>query len=75
MRIDVNDLPAEMAELARQSWFQREVVICRDGQPWVKLVPHDAYKPKVRLGLWEGKFEVPDDFCETPEDIIEDFYR
>ena len=79
MRIDVSELPEEIAELAQQSWFQREVVICRDGQPWVKLVPHDAYRPTPRPGLFPdlfgGGYELPDDFFDTPEDIIEDFYK
>ena len=39
MRIDVNELPEEMAKLVQKAWFAREVVITRDGQPWVKLVP------------------------------------
>ena len=75
MRIDVSELPEEMAELAQQSWFQREAVICRDGQPWVNLVPHDAYRPTPRPGVLKGKFVTPEDFCDTPEDIIEDFYK
>ncbi len=75
MRIDVSELPKEIAELARQSWFQREVVITRDGQPWVKLVPDDAYSPTPRPGVLKGKLVVPDDFCETPEDVIRDFYE
>ena len=74
MRIDVNDLPEAIAELGQNALLE-DVVVLKDGQPWLKIVKHEGYKPKVRLGLWEGQFEVPDDFCETPEDIIEDFYR
>ncbi len=79
MRIEVSELPEDMAELAQQAWFQREVVILRNGQPWVKLVPHDAYRPTPKPGLFPdlfgGEFKLPDDFCDTPEDIIEDFYK
>ena len=75
MRIDVNELPEEMAKLVQKAWFAREVVITRDGQPWVKLVPHDAYRPTPRPGVLKGKYVVPEDFCDTPEDIIEDFYK
>ena len=75
MRIDVSELPKEMAELAQQSWFQREVVILKDGQPWVKLVPHDAYRPTPRPGALKGEFVVPEEFFETGEDIVDDFYK
>ena len=74
MRIDVNDLPEEMAEIFQKAWCY-DIIVLKDGQPWMKIARHEGYKPKVRLGLWEGKFEVPDDFCDTPDDIIEDFYR
>ena len=75
MRVDVNELPEDMAELAGKAWFAREVGIVKDGQPWVKLIPHDAYRPQVKIGLWDGQYELPEDFCDTPEDIIDDFYR
>ena len=75
MRIDASELPDDIVAMAGQAWTAHEVVILKDGQPWVKLVPHDAYNPPRRLGLLKGQYEVPDDFCDTPDDIIADFYR
>ena len=75
MRIDESDLPEEIAKLGLEAWYGSGVTIMRDGQPWLKIVPHDAYRPTPRPGLLKGKFTVPDDFCDTPEDIIEDFYK
>ncbi len=74
MRIDMNELPNEIVEIGRKAWFD-EVVILKDGQPWLKIVKHDAYRPQVKIGLWDGQYELPEDFGDTPEDIIEDFYK
>jgi hypothetical protein len=78
MQIDVNDLPEEIADLGQQARFE-DVVILKNGQPWLKIVKHDAYRPKVRPGLFPDLFgdgyELPDDFCETPDEIIDDFYK
>lgn len=74
MRIDASELPAAIYELGQKTWFY-DIVVLKDGQPWIKIVKHDAYRPQVRPGLWEGQYELPDDFCDTPEDIIEDFYQ
>ncbi len=75
MQIDASELPEEITKLGLSAWYSGDVVIMRDGQPWLKIVPHDAYRPTPRPGHLKGKFTVPDDFCDTPEDIIEDFYR
>ena len=81
MRIDVSELPEEMAELgpaiagSSVRWSSSEMV--SRGSSWCK---HDAYRPKVLLRaisgrVRKGKLVVPEDFCDTPEDIIEDFYK
>ena len=74
MRIDASELPDEIYELGKKTWFY-DIVVLKDGQPWLKIVKHDAYRPQVKAGLWDGQYELPDDFNDTPEDIIEDFYR
>ena len=78
MRIDVSELPEEMAELFQKAWCY-DVIVLKDGQPWMKIARHEAYRPQVKGGLFPdlfgGEYEILDDFCDTPEDIIEDFYK
>lgn len=74
MRIDASELPDEIIELGKQTWCD-DIIVLKDDQPWFKIVKHDAYRPPRRLGLLKGQYTVPDDFCDTPEDIIADFYR
>lgn len=74
MRIDVSELPEEMVELFQKAWCY-DVIVLKDGQPWMKIARHEAYRPTVKIGLWDGQYELPEDFNDTPEDIIEDFYK
>ena len=78
MRIDVNELPEEMTKLFQKAWCS-DVIVLKDGQPWMKIARHEAYRPTVKPGLFPdlfgGEYELPDDFRDTPEDIIEDFYK
>lgn len=39
---------------------QREIIIARNGRPAAKLVPIDTVAVAKRLGIAEGKFDVPD---------------
>ena len=78
MRIDVSELPEEMAELFQKAWCY-DVIVLKDGQPWMKIARHEAYRASPKPGLFPdlfgGEYELPDDFNDTPEDIIEDFYK
>ena len=73
MRIDANELPEEIAKLGLSAWYNGDVVIMRDGQPWLKIVPHDAYRPTPRPGHLKGKLTVADDFCDTPKTSLRIF--
>ena len=74
MQIDASELPSEIYELGQKNWFE-DILVLKDGQPWLKIVKHDAYRPQVKIGLWDGQYHLPDDFHDTPDDIIADFYR
>ena len=38
---------------------EREIIIARSGRPVAKLVPLDAGRASKRIGVAQGKFEVP----------------
>jgi antitoxin (DNA-binding transcriptional repressor) of toxin-antitoxin stability system len=38
----------------------REIIIARNGKPAAKLVPIEAVASTLRIGVAEGKFNVPD---------------
>jgi prevent-host-death family protein len=53
---------------------EHEIVIARNGRPAARLVPVEAKKRGVRLGVAEGKFTVPDDIDRDNDLIAKLFY-
>lgn len=50
-----------------------EVVIRRHNVPVAKLVPFRPVIPPRRLGGWEGRVEIAEDFDELPDDLAAAF--
>ena len=79
MRIDIEEAGKQLAKLATYAQLGSKIVITRDGEPYVELVPSPEYqesrkKRPRRLGGWEGKVWMAPDFDETPEELIDLFY-
>ena len=68
--VNVHEAKTHLSRLLEDVESGGEVVIARAGKPVARLVPiSPASKPK-RLGLLEGRFEVPDDLNEPlPPDV------
>lgn len=61
----------DLARLIDQALRGEEVVIARDDQPVVRLVPVEAPKPRRVPGTLKGKLEVPDSFFDPlPEEEL-----
>jgi prevent-host-death family protein len=50
-----------------------EVVIRRHNTPVAKLVPFRPVVPPRRLGGWEGRVVMADDFDELPSELVAGF--
>ena len=48
-----------------ESGREVEILLARNGKPAARIVPLASPLKPRRLGLAEGKFEVPDDFDEV----------
>ena len=48
-----------------ESGREVEILLARNGKPVVRIVPLAPATEPRRLGLAEGKFEIPDDFDEV----------
>jgi prevent-host-death family protein len=59
---------------AVESGGESEIIIARNGRPAARLVPLEAKKAGVRLGVAKGLFEVPDNIDEDNEEIARMFY-
>lgn len=48
---------------------EREIIIARNGRPAARLVPIDSTPASKRIGVAEGRFEVPDDIDRHNDEV------
>ena len=71
--VNVHDAKTHLSKLLQDVERGEEILIGRAGEPIARLTPYR--REKRELGFAEGQIWIADDFDETPEEIIEDFYR
>jgi prevent-host-death family protein len=71
--VNIYDAKTNLSKLLADVERGEEVLIGRAGEPIAKLSPIE--KSRREIGFAEGLIVIPDDFDDTPEAIIEDFYR
>ncbi len=73
-RVNIHEAKTHLSQLLQFVKDGSIVIICRSGEPIAELTASKKNPPKKRkLGLLAGQFTVPDDFDETPEDLLEYF--
>ena len=84
MRIDIEEAGKHLAKLGSYAQIGEKVVITKDGEPYLEIVPCPEYQEKRkknakksprRVGILEGEIWIAPDFDETPEDLIDLFYN
>lgn len=71
--VNVYEAKTTLSKLLLEVERGEEILIGRNGEPVAKLSP--VKREKRQLGAARGQIWIADDFDETPEDIIDDFYR
>ena len=59
---------SRLGELAHQG---EEIVICKAGAPWLRLLPYREHLKERKLGGLEGQIWMSEDFDEEDEEFIE----
>ena len=74
--VDIDEAQDKLSQLldALQSGVEKEIVLTRNGQPVVRLLPFEEPKSGVRLGVAKGQFAMPDDWDADNEEIAKMFY-
>ena len=72
MQVNMHEAKSQLSRLGRLAWEGKEVVIARNGEPYLRLTPYE--RPPRVPGLWKGKGWIADDFDDTPQDVIDSFY-
>jgi prevent-host-death family protein len=71
--VNVHEAKTNLSKLLQDVERGEEILIARAGEPIARLIPHR--REKRELGFAREQIWIADDFDETPEEIIEDFYR
>lgn len=69
-KVNIHEAKTNLSKLIEKVKNGEEVVIAKNGEPEVMLVPYEK-KPKDWFGMDAGKGWIADDFDEWPPDIWE----
>ena len=73
MKVNMHEAKTQLSKLGELAWQGEEVVIARDGEPYLYLLPYrGAAKPR-RPGDLKGQIWMAPDFDETPQEVIDAF--
>ena len=73
-QVNIHQAKTELSKLVERAESGEEIVIARAGKPAAKLVPLKRARGRRRLGLLDGKFQIPDDFnAPLPDSVIRAF--
>jgi prevent-host-death family protein len=72
--VNMLEAKSNLSELVRavESGEQEEIIIARNGVPAARLVPLKK-KSRVRLGVAEGKYVIPDNI-DADNDLIAEMF-
>ena len=71
--VNIHEAKTHLSRLVEEVAAGAEIIIAKAGKPMVRLMPLTGIVKPKKLDLLKGKIEVPDDFNETPEEVIADF--
>jgi len=72
MIVNIHAAKTNLSRLIEQACAGEEVVIARNSEPVVRLVPVGGTKPKRMFGSMKGQFTVPDEFFDPlPADELD----
>lgn len=72
LNIDINQAQKNFPELIEKTISNGEVIITKDGQPFVKIVPLKKAKKERKFGTAKGLIKMSDDF-DQPIDDFKDY--
>lgn len=71
--VNIYDAKTNLSKLLQDVERGEEILIGRAGEPIARLSPYR--RDQREIGFANGQIWIADDFEETPEEIVEDFYR
>jgi len=71
--VNVQQAKTYLSRLLEEAVAGEKFIIAKAGRPYVRLVSSMAGEIPRKLGGWEGKVRMAEDFDETPGEIIKLF--
>ena len=71
-QINIHEAKTQMSKLVDRAQSGEEFIIAKAGKPVARIVPLEKIKRK--LGILNGKIQVPDDFnAPLPDEVLAQF--
>lgn len=72
--VNTHEAKTQLSRLLKRVALGEEITIASRGKPVAQLVPIRTKKSHRKLGIFEGKFVVPDDFdAPLPDEVLDAF--
>ncbi|MBC7954518.1 MAG: type II toxin-antitoxin system Phd/YefM family antitoxin [Cytophagales bacterium] len=72
--VNICDAKTRLSQLADKAASGEDVVLCRNGQPLVRITRLKAPKRRIKFGLLKGRLTVPPGFdAPLPDDALAGF--
>jgi prevent-host-death family protein len=69
--VNMHAAKTQLSDLVKRARAGEEIIIARDGEAAVKLVPVDAETPAPTFGAFAGRIRIPASFFdELPDDEL-----
>lgn len=69
----MREAETQRCKLGDLAWQGEEVVIARDGEPYLYPLPYRGSAKPRGLGDLKGRIWMAPDFDETPQDVLDAF--
>lgn len=73
MKVNMHQAKSQLSRLARLVREGEDVVICKSGEPWVRLTPYREPVEERKPGGLEGQIVIGPDFDAHDEAIVAAF--
>jgi antitoxin (DNA-binding transcriptional repressor) of toxin-antitoxin stability system len=72
--VNIQDAKTHLSRYARRVKAGETIILCERNKPIAEIRPIPTARRKVRLGLFKGQFQVPEDFNEPLPEFERDYY-
>ena len=71
MKVNMHEAKSQLSRLGELAHQGEEIVICKAGTPWLRLLPYREHLKERKLGGLEEQIWMSEEFDEVDEEFIE----